>query len=295
MNHLIDKLLFLVFFVVIATTLYFFYPYRTPREKKALASGMDTLADAQPEAVQQQIELDPAFAEREEIVASPLIVRHLTDTATLLVRHRATKQVCTAHLIIWSGAKRKSISDSYYDLGVIKDVAPTDETVEQFMALANERLVELAQAGKRKRKTAKEAKQEVVEATEAVESAPVENPAAQPEQVVVVPPTVDMEDTPPESIKLKRFPSVYRGVITEVGVMKQNKGDREFDTFGVRYTTQEGVVEAVFGANLRTALREAKADVGDHVEILKIGRKTIEKGKAPMNLFKVAKLAQPTA
>ncbi len=295
MNHLIDKLLFLVFFVVIATTLYFFYPYRTPREKKASVSGMDTLADAQPVAVQQQIELEPAYAEREEIVASPLIVRHLTDKATLLVRHRATKQACTAHLIIWSGAKRKSISDSYYDLGVIKDVAPTDETVEQFMALANERLVELAQAGKRKRKTAKEAKQEVVEATEAVESAPVENPAAQPEQVVVVPPTVDMEDTPPESIKLKRFPSVYRGVITEVGVMKQNKGDREFDTFGVRYTTQEGVVEAVFGANLRTALREAKADVGDHVEILKIGRKTIEKGKAPMNLFKVAKLAQPTA
>ena len=262
MNHLIDKLLFLVFFVVIATTLYRFYPYRTPREKKALVSGMDNLADAQPEAVQQQIELDPAFAEREEIVASPLIVRHLTDKATLLVRHRATKQVCTAHLIIWSGAKRKSISDSYYDLGVIKDVAPTDETVEQFMALANERLVELAQAGKRKRKTAKEAKQEVVEATEAVESAPVENPAAQPEQVVVVPPTVDMEDTPPESIKLKRFPSVYRGVITEVGVMKQNKGDREFDTFGVRYTTQEGVVEAVFGANLRTALREANESMG---------------------------------
>lgn len=96
MNHLIDKLLFLVFFVVIATTLYRFYPYRTPREKKALVSGMDNLADAQPEAVQQQIELDPAFAEREEIVASPLIVRHLTDKATLLVRHRATKQVCTA-------------------------------------------------------------------------------------------------------------------------------------------------------------------------------------------------------
>ena len=213
----------------------------------------------------------------------------------MLVRHRATKQACTAHLIIWSGAKRKSISDSYYDLGVIKDVAVTDETVEQFVAIAQERLVELAQAGKRKRKAAKEAKQEVVEATEAVESAPVETPAAQPEQVVVVPPTVVMEDTPPESIKLKRFPSVYRGIITEVGMMKQNKGDREFDTFGVRYTTQEGVVEAVFGANLRTALREAKADVGDHVEILKIGRKTIEKGKAPMNLFKVAKLAQPTA
>lgn len=44
---------------------------------------MDTLADAQPVAVQQQIELEPAYAEREEIVASPLIVRHLTDKATL--------------------------------------------------------------------------------------------------------------------------------------------------------------------------------------------------------------------
>ena len=243
MNHLIDKLLFLVFFGVIATTLYRFYPYRTPRESMASESNTDSLAAAQPEAVQQQIELDPAFAEREEIVASPLIVRHLTDKATLLVRHRATKQACTAHLIIWSGAKRKSISDSYYDLGVIKDVAPTEETVEQFLVIAKERLVELAQAGKRKRKAAKETKQEVVEATEAVESAPVETPAEQPEQVVVVPPTVVMEDSPPESIKLKRFPSVYRGVITEVGMMKQNKGDREFDTFGVRYTTQEGVVE----------------------------------------------------
>lgn len=295
MNHLIDKLLFLVVFVVIATSLYFFYPYRNPRVKEASASNTDANADAQTEAVQQQVELDPVFAEREEIVASPLIVRHLTDKATLLVRHRATKQACTAHLIIWSGAKRKSISDSYYDLGVIKDVALTEETVEQFLAMAKERLVELAQAGKRKRRAAKEVQQEVVEATEAVESAPVEIQAEQPVQVEVVPPSIDVEDTPPESIKLRRFPSVYRGVITEVGMMRQNKGEREFDTFGVRYTTQEGVVEAVFGANLRTALREAKAEVGDHVEILKIGRKTIEKGKAPMNLYKVAKLTQSAA
>lgn len=295
MNHVIDKLLFLVFFVVIATTLYRFYPYRNPRVKEASESPKDNLADAQPEVVQQQVELNSVFAEREEIVASPLIVRHLTDKATLLVRHRATKQACTAHLIIWSGAKRKSISDSYYDLGVIKDVAPIEETVEQFLAIAKERLVDLAQAGKRKRKAAQVAKQEVVEVAETLESAPVETNAVQPEQVVVVSPVIEVEDTPPESIKLRQFPSVYRGIITEVGMMKQSKGEREFDTFGVRYTTQEGVVEAVFGANLRTALREARADVGDHVEILKIGRKTIEKGKAPMNLYKVAKLAQPTA
>lgn len=53
----------------------------------------------------------------------------------------------------------------------------------------------------------------------------------------------------------------------------------------------EGIEDAVFGANLRGALREANATIGDSVEILKIGRKTIDSKKAPMNLFKVAKLA----
>src|SRR5574337_1322308 len=105
---------------------------------------------------------------------------------------------------------------------------------------------------------------------------------------VLATPGVVVEESPPESIKLKRFPSVYRGVITEVGMMMQSKDSREFETFGVRYRTQEGIVEAVFGANLRTALQEANAAVGDEVEILKIGRKTIEKGKAPMNLFNQA-------
>ena len=66
MNHLIDKLLFLVFFVVIATTLYYFYPYSNPRVKEASESETDALAHAQPVAVQQQIEFDPAFAERED-------------------------------------------------------------------------------------------------------------------------------------------------------------------------------------------------------------------------------------
>lgn len=287
MTHLIDKLLVLVIFVAIATVLWHFYPYRQVRGNKG--DRKESVPESQP-VVQQQMELAPVFMGQEEIVASPLIVRHLTDKATLLVRHRTTKQACTAHLIIWSGAKRKSISDSYYDLGVIKGVVPNDEVIEEFMAMAKERIVELAQLGKRKRKIAQEAKQEEVAATPAVaESAPVDAAIAVTEQVVEAPPVV-MEDTPPESIKLKRFPSVYRGIIKEVGMMKQNKGEREFETFGVRYETQEGIVEAVFGANLRTALRDARADVGDHVEILKIGRKTIEKGKAPMNLFKVAKL-----
>ena len=299
MTQIIDKLLVLIIFVSIATALYNFYPYRKPREEKE--TQPESLPDTQP-VVQQQMELAPVFGEREEITASPLFVRHLSDKATLMVRYRAVRKACTAHLIIWSGAKRKGISDSYYDLGVREigerpSAELTDEIIDEFLAVAKERLDDLAVQGKRKRKATKATKQEVVVATdvlvataEAVETAPVETAVTQPEQVVAELPQVTVEENVQESIKLKRFPSVYRGVITEVGMMKQSKDGREFDTFGVRYATQEGVVEAVFGANLRTALREAKANVGDRVEILKIGRKTIEAGKAPMNLFKVAKL-----
>ena len=56
-----------------------------------------------------------------------------------------------------------------------------------------------------------------------------------------------------------------------------------------------GIEDAVFGANLRGALRDVEASIGDSVEILKIGRKTIDPTKAPMNLFKVAKLAAASA
>jgi hypothetical protein len=37
-------------------------------------------------------------------------------------------------------------------------------------------------------------------------------------------------------------------------------------------------------------MESAKVSVGDYVEILKIGRKTVEKGKAPMNLYQIAKI-----
>lgn len=292
MAQLYDKLLMLIIFVVIATVLWNFYQYREVPEKKG--DREVALPETQPE-VQQQMEPAPAIMEREEITASPLFVRHLSDKATLLVRHRATRKACTGQLIVWSGAKRKGISDSYYDLGVrelgdLPGVELTDEIIDEFLAVAKEQLDELALKGKRKRKAAKAAKQEVVVAEAAEVTVQVETTTIAVKQQFDEAPPVVVEDTPPESIKLRKFPSVYRGVIKEVGMMKQCKDGREFDTFGVRYETQEGIVEAVFGANLRVALREAKADVGDHVEILKIGRKTIDKGKAPMNLFKVARL-----
>lgn len=293
--HIIDKLLFLVIIVAAARVLWRFYPYRQVVVEE---DSREVVApEAQPEAVQQQMDAAPVSSEREQVTASPLFVRHLTDMATLMVRYRHRKQACTAHLIVWSGSKRKGYSDSYFDLGLIEGQELTEQVIEQALALAKQQLLDLAEKGKRKRRESKKQKQEAAAVAELAVAEVVEAPAdvavvAAPvvvEQKAEVTPVV-VEDTPPESIKLKRFPSVYRGIIKEIGMMTQNKDGREFETFGVRFKTQEGVVDAVFGVNLREALRDAKADVGDQVEILKIGRKTITKGKAPMNLFKIAKL-----
>ncbi len=295
--HIVDKLLFLVIIVAAARVLWRFYPYRQVVVEEDSREVVAPEVQTQPEVVQQQMDAAPVSSEREQVTASPLFVRHLTDMATLMVRYRHRKQACTAHLIVWSGSKRKGYSDSYFDLGLIEGQELTEQVIEQALALAKQQLLDLAEKGKRKRRESKKQKQEAAAVAELAVAEVVEAPAdvavvAAPvvvEQKAEVTPVV-VEDTPPESIKLKRFPSVYRGIIKEIGMMTQNKDGREFETFGVRFKTQEGVVDAVFGVNLREALRDAKADVGDQVEILKIGRKTITKGKAPMNLFKIAKL-----
>ncbi len=291
--HLIDKLLTLGIFVVIATAVWSMYPRRI---REVAGDRKESVPEKQPEVeAPPQPQYAPVFLEREEVVAKPLIVRDLTDKATLLVRHRMNKRACTAHLIIWSGAKRKSISDSYYDLGVIEAAEPNDTIVEEFMVMAKERLNELALEGKRKRrrKVVEEVKQEEVAATTVIPSQGSSGPGVT--EQVIEPPSVVVEDSPPESIRMRKFPSVYRGVITDIGMMEQSKNGSEFSTFGVRYRTPEGIEDAVFGANLRGALREANASIGDTVEILKIGRKTIDPKKAPMNLFKVAKRAAASA
>ena len=295
--HIIDKLLFLVIIVAAARVLWRFYPYRQVVVEEDSREVVAPEVQTQPEVVQQQMDAAPVSSEREQVTASPLFVRHLTDMATLMVRYRHRKQACTAHLIVWSGSKRKGYSDSYFDLGLIEGQELTEQVIEQALALAKQQLVDLAEKGKRKRRESKKQKQEtaaiaevaVVEVAEAPADVAVVAAPVVVEQKAEVTPVV-VEDTPPESIKLKKFPSVYRGIIKEIGTMTQNKDGREFETFGVRFETQEGIVDAVFGVNLREALRDAKADVGDQVEILKIGRKTITKGKAPMNLFKIAKL-----
>ncbi|MBK7422513.1 MAG: hypothetical protein IPJ48_05120 [Propionivibrio sp.] len=172
-------------------------------------------------------------------------------------------------------------------MGVIAKDKVDDDVVKDFLKRARERLDELVTAGKRTRK------KKTLAVTLQGEGVPEEHPDEQP--VATDSAAMDVDPTPALATQLKKFPSVYRGIITEAGMMTQERNGAQFNIYGVRYRTQDGLEDAVFGANLKIALREAMAGVGDTVEILKIGRKTIEKGKAPMNLFKVAKIARLTS
>lgn len=287
---MIEKILFLMAVIVTTTCLWNFIGLPAPEflrfksrsKNQAQAAKVEVSAVTAPEAQAVVTE-----------VASPLIVRDLMDgKATLIVRYRLRKQACTAHLIIWSGDKRRRIQDSYYDLGVISADTVTDEVFQEFMRITMDKLDELRSAGQRKRRTRKkkEVAEVVVEKEAPAADIAVASSVVSEQQIQISAPAVEMDESPPESIQLKKFPSVYRGHIIESGMMPHSKRGEEFTTYGVRLRTPEGIEEGVYGANLRIALRDAKADVGDYVEILKIGRKTIEAGKAPMNLFKVAKI-----
>lgn len=238
-----------------------------------------------------------------EIEPATMTVREVKHSngaeGSVIVRVRASKNAVTGMLIIWSGknkkAKKRKGSDSIYDLGAIDGTAITDAIVSTMVAEAQRKLDELANPRKVVEQSAD------VPAT--VISLPVVDPA--PVQVAVASPaapatetsTVVTEDVGSKdpAIKLRRHPAIYRGEVVEVGVMERAIGRGIIDQFCVKYKTAEGVEDAVWGSDLKRALDDAKAKVGDYIEILKIGRKVVEEGKAPMNMYKVHKLSTPSA
>ncbi|MCZ2112909.1 MAG: hypothetical protein LC131_03610 [Anaerolineae bacterium] len=261
--------------------------FEVARPLTTLATAVPVPEETPPEPVmQREGRYHPVFEQREEIVPSPFIVKHLNDgMATLMMRHRASKNACTASLIIWSGKKKRQIRDSYYDLGMRTADGIGEEIIEEFVQMAKQKLDELKPQGRKKRmkKTAGE-----VEKSTAPES-PTE--AGTDSSTVAI----EANEKPGPAIKIKKFPSVYRGRILEAGIMPRAIGNETIEMYGVRYRTAEGVEDVVWGTGLKTELRDAHAGVGDDVEILKIGRKTVGEGKAPMNLYKVCKLAPEQA
>ncbi len=226
-----------------------------------------------------------------------MVVRDVNEKkGTVIIRYRPSKKLVTAMLIIWAGnnKRRKKLKgeDSYYVLGSISAEGVTNEVVASVIEEANNKFRELANKGKK-------AEPDVAESSNMITlpvvvqgsdpAAPVVMAASQVTAVVVE----DNEEHDP-AIKLRRHPAVFRGTVLEAGMMKRPLSDKIIDQYGIRYQTPEGVEDAVWGSDLKRAIESANATVGDLVEILKVGRKTVEKGKAPMNMYKVAKISMPS-
>lgn len=236
-----------------------------------------------------------------EHAPAAMAVRDMQDgKATLIVRYRPRKKVVSAIMIVWAGVNKRAenrLEDSYYDLGFFDAQEVSNAVIARAVDEANKKLAELAPA----RKCGANAEAAVAmtsgenaqanssEVTAVEKSAATLTAKAGASTVVSVAVADDDGEHQPE-IKLRKTPSVYRGVILASGMMKRPLDDKIIDSFGIRYRTPEGIEDAVWGVDLRRAMESAKVSVGDYVEILKIGRKTVEKGKAPMNLYQIAKI-----
>lgn len=208
-----------------------------------------------------------------EFHVEPLIVKHLDEgRSTVLIRRRERRGVVTGQLLVWSGAKRKKVQDSLYDLGVIKAAQATEEVIERFVADAMNKLYDLKTAGRKRKQV-----QRTVDAEESV----VVSEVQAEEQVIQA-----EEPKKPTTA----FPDVYRGVITAMGFSPREIGERTIEAFGITYLTDSGDKLELTGSHLRHALKEADAGEGDKVEIVKVGKKTMGKGMAPMQLFQVSKI-----
>lgn len=255
------------------------------RLRRPAAVGAEVVAKEVSEAAAEVI------ADASPVREAKFVAREIeAGLGTLLVRERSKARMVSGQLIVWSSEKKKRgkvkrIQDGFYDLGLIPAEHIDESIVDEFLTLAINQMRELA------------GKPPIVRPAAAVATgkAKGEQPAADAiatAEVDAQSSAVSIEDNekPDAAIKLKKFPSVFRGKILEVGHMPRAIRDEEIMSFGVKYRTPEGVEDIVWGVNLKTALHTAKATVGDEVEILKIGRKTVEKGKAPMNLYKITKL-----
>jgi hypothetical protein len=65
----------------------------------------------------------------------------------------------------------------------------------------------------------------------------------------------------------------------------------EILVIGVKLRTEDGREQCCYGCHLKRAIKVARAQIGDFVEITRVGRRTITEGKVPMNLWEVRKLS----
>jgi hypothetical protein len=269
----------------------------------------------QPSPAQSPVEVEVKAPESTDN-SDPLVVvsRPYGDSGefTLLLRHRPKANVITVQLVLWSltvGRKsRKSPSgkwrteDSYYDLGVIRGNAVSSEVVDAALTLVHSKIGELV-ANRKARDAIKTDGQITTDLTSTAsdQSSTAALQGTGPEAVPQGEPVRDAaavnEVVAPAKttgvVQVRRYPSVFRGVVLEVGMMEKPTGkDGNVTCFGVRLRCDDGQETTAWGSDLLGAMREAGASVGDSVELIKIGRRFIEQGKAPQALYKAAKVSQ---
>ena len=108
-------------------------------------------------------------------------------------------------------------------------------------------------------------------------------------------PTIQVEEITTEEIQskvieLRKTPKIVCGILTRSGISAYESSKGKYDVFSVTIRMDDGSEETLKGANLQSGLIKAKAAIGDHIEVIKVGRKTMEEGKAPMSLYHVSKL-----
>lgn len=212
---------------------------------------------------------------------TPLMVRDLSTQATLVMLERPSRGCVDTRLIVWSAEEGgKKVQQKYLELGMLPGSRIESDLVTRAIALAKIKLDELDG------KAPAAADVEAAKPVEEQESQFAKPAKSKKAKASMVEQTNEEQDP---QIKLLKKPVSHRGIVLQMGMMPRALDSGERPCYGVRYRTEEGVEDVLWGVGLRTEFTAAKVGIGDHVEILKIGRKVMEEGKAPMNLYRVTK------
>lgn len=219
--------------------------------------------------------------------------------ATVVLRAHPEKKLVTVQLIVWASkpaktrrSKPKRVQQLYVELGVLPACRITENEVSLAMEMAEAKLREAGLTGL---PTAKKA--EAAAAIETPHGAEVTGAHMTTSGELSVPgaevPTVQA-DAKETGVKMKRYPSLYRGVVLELGMMPRKTEDEgTVQLYGVKVRTDCDAEDIAWGSDLKRAFSDAQAGPGDYVEIVKVGRRLMQPGKAPKNLYRVQKVDPP--
>jgi hypothetical protein len=176
--------------------------------------------------------------------------------------------------------------------------------INAFVEMANAKLAELAEAGKRRRKAAKEAAAVLASNDTRLDvclAEPLALPVIAPEVTAVMQVVGDEAQQASEALThvvaddeaaiktKKRVPTTLRGSIVAMGFGERDGTNGPYRTFCVSVRDVDGVIEEVRGAQLRTACLAAGVEVGDFVTIKRVGKRTSDvPGRSATNLYEVA-------